>query len=315
MTARRVSLSELRRFRRCRRSWWLQFHRRLVPKRPEVVGPRPLGTRVHAALEVYYQPGTERKRSEALDQLTRMRVEDLATMTAQTDEPDVEALDKEHELAWLMVEGYLDWLDETGFDAGIEVLGVEQNMELEVEMKRSGTKYILAGRADKLIRRADGRLVIRDFKTVGNLADLPKTADLNEQGVHYWWLLERVTEWSEPIAGVEFVMLRKVKRTARAKPPFYASHEVQFNRHQLEAWGDKLHGMLLELEDTEQNLWRGWPHRLAVYPTPTRACSWDCDFLPVCAMLDDGSRAEDAIDEFYYPGDPYERYHATEQGD
>jgi len=28
---------------------------------------------------------------------------------------------------------------------------------------------------------------------------------------------------------------------------------------------------------------------LRIYPNPTRDCSWDCDFLPVCLALDDGS--------------------------
>jgi hypothetical protein len=49
-------------------------------------------------------------------------------------------------------------------------------------------------------------------------------------------------------------------------------------------------------------------HQQFVYPSPTRDCYWDCPFLQVCPMFDDGSRAEDMLAEHYTAGDPLSYY-------
>lgn len=51
------------------------------------------------------------------------------------------------------------------------------------------------------------------------------------------------------------------------------------NDHQIEAEGAKI---LLETMDMANK-------DLALYPNPTRDCSWDCDFKMACVMMDDGS--------------------------
>ena len=49
-----VSNSEISTYRQCRRKWWLAYVMRLATKRSSVVGPLPLGSRIHKALELYY---------------------------------------------------------------------------------------------------------------------------------------------------------------------------------------------------------------------------------------------------------------------
>lgn len=85
-------------------------------------------------------------------------------------------------------------------------------------------------------------------------------------------------------------MLRKVKRTAKATPPFYGRHEVCFNEEQLtNAWTHTalvLDRMVEALQTVEKG---EMYHHIAMYPNPTRDCIWDCSFLPLCPMMDDSS--------------------------
>ena len=310
MTPRRLSLSELRTFRRCRRTWWLGYHQGFQLKMPEIVGARSLGNIVHAALEAYYLPGTLRDMSVPLEQVELLRARDLERLAVEDTFGDkLKKAHDQYDLARIMVEGYVEWVEETGHDAYLDVLGVEKNLEHVVEA-RQGTPYTLAGRVDHLAQYSNTQeVIIRDYKTVANLVDLPKTASLNEQGLHYYWLLSKI-EPEMQIDSSEFVMLRKVKRTAQAKPPFYGSHKTRINRFKLDAWSRRLWGMVNDVEDAELRLAAGEDPMTVCYPNPLSTCSWDCDHLALCDMLDDGSRWEEAAAEFYAIGDPYARYNA-----
>ena len=315
MTGRRLSLSEMRQFRRCRRTWWLGYNQGQLLRYPELVGARSLGNVVHAALEAYYRPGYERDGTVALEQVQLLRAQDIGLLNAAALENApgaAEQLSKataQYDLAFTMVEGYLDWAATEGIDAHMEVLGVEENLEVPVTLE-SGAQFTFAGRADQLCRWTDtGTIRIRDYKTVANLTDLPKLAGINEQALHYWWLLDQL-QLAPRIDGVEFVMLRKVKRTARSTPPFYGAHRVSLNRHQLGAWARRLMGIAEEIAAVERRLVAGEDPMVVCFPNPMSTCSWDCDHLALCPMMDDGSRWEDAAAAFYRVGDPYARYNA-----
>jgi hypothetical protein len=108
--------------------------------------------------------------------------------------------------------------------------------------------------------------------------------------------------------GALYNMLRKVKRTARAKPPFFERIEVRHNEHELDAYRRRLLGVARDVQRAGSELTAGEDPMSVVYPNPTRTCSWDCDFFVICPMFDDGSRVDDAIASLYEEADPLTRY-------
>jgi hypothetical protein len=73
-------------------------------------------------------------------------------------------------------------------------------------------------------------------------------------------------------------------------------------------------GTINEIQALEAKLNAGHDHRQVAYPTPTKDCSWDCDFYHVCTMFDDGSRSEDMITATYVEVDPLKRYMPDNEG-
>jgi hypothetical protein len=73
--------------------------------------------------------------------------------------------------------------------------------------------------------------------------------------------------------------------------PFVRRDWIMRNEHAAEAEGTKI---LMELEDMLNP-------DLPLYPNPTRDCSWDCDFLSTCIMMDDGSDWEDNLSKEAQP--------------
>lgn len=89
-----------------------------------------------------------------------------------------------------------------------------------------------------------------------------------------------------PGQNIEFLNMLAAKETPE-QGPFVRRDWVYRNEHSIEAQGVKI---LLELEDMLNP-------NLPLYPNPTRDCSWDCSFLDLCIMLDDGSEWEYLLDE------------------
>jgi hypothetical protein len=122
-------------------------------------------------------------------------------------------------------------------------------------------------------------------------------------------LLERMTQPKEQhVTGGVYNMLRKVKRSAAAKPPFYMREMIHHNDHELRNFWLRLYGTLSSMVEIEERLNNGEDHRIVAYPSPMSTCAWDCDFRAVCPMFDDGSHAEGVIESAYRVHDPYARY-------
>ena len=104
---RRFSNSELRTWKRCRRKWWLSYYRRLRWNIVDTAGkPMTLGTRVHRALEIYYDPSAWSD-GEPADACLRALHDSIAADIAKRPDQETEILD-EAALAVLMIEGYLE---------------------------------------------------------------------------------------------------------------------------------------------------------------------------------------------------------------
>lgn len=312
---RMLTNGEIQTFKHCRRRWWLSWHRGLRLKTQPQVGPAPLGTRVHEALAGWYVPVGEtpvdpretlEKRIQ-LDEMTLLRstAEQDSSIVAET----LKQFSSEADMARAMVEGYVEWLAETGADAEFHVIAPEVVLQAVMELSEDLT-ILLQGKLDVRVQR-DHDLVrlFLDHKTVGDFKTPARILPMDEQMKHYHVLEEAQDSFDGTRTdGAIYNMLRKVKRTASATPPFYERLPIMHNAHTIETFRERLKGEALTIDHTERMLGEGVAHQVIAYPSPSRDCTWKCEFTALCTMLDDGSRAEDFITEHYDTVNPLDRY-------
>jgi len=290
----------------CRRRWWLTYYRRLKPKLQNYTGALALGSRIHEALDRYYTSGMERDLLEIHAELVKEDIDKLNKEYRDTTELETEA-----ELGRVMLEGYLEWIELEGIDAELEMISTEEI----IERPMLDGKVILQGKIDMRVRRKiDGVRMFRDFKTVGgSFAEFGSIAHMNEQVLTYMTLEEAQNQNGERSEGGIFTMLRKVKRGAYAKPPFYDQIEVRHNRFALRSFYQRLEGVLEDMMRVREGLDAGESHYKLAYPKPSRECKWKCQFFAICPLIDDGSAAEAAISDAFESSDPYGYYGIEEK--
>ncbi len=301
----RISNSEIQTFKDCRRRWWLTYYRRLKPKVQDFTGALALGSRIHEALDRHYSTGQDLVEAHA-----DLVAEDLKKLTDSYR--DTSKLETEAELGRIMLEGYLEWVEHEGIDAELEMISTEEILERPM----MDGKVMLQGKIDMRVRRKiDGARMIRDFKTVGgSFADFGSMAHMNEQVKTYMLLDEaQGSEDGTRTDGAIFTMLRKVKRGAYAKPPFYDQISVRHNRFTLRAFLEQLEGTLTDMLRVRDALDEGGSHYANAYPTPTKDCKWKCQFFAICPLFDDGSAAEAALSDSFVSSDPYGYYGIEEK--
>ena len=301
----RLSNSEIQIFKDCRRRWWLTYYRRLKPKYQDMTGALALGSRIHQALDDHYSKGIPLLKAHS----------DLVEIDKQlllVDFRDVSNLETEAELGRVMLEGYEQWVEENGIDAELEIISTEETIIAPL----FGGEVELQGKLDMRVRRKlDGVRMFRDFKTVGgSLAEFSNMAHMNEQVMTYMLLEATKVDEKERSDGGIFTLLKKVRRTAAAKPPFYDQIEIRHNVFTLRSFWNRIHGTITDLMKSRKALDAGENHQFVVYPRPSRDCKWKCQFFAICPMFDDGSAAEQAISEMYEESDPYAYYNTDKKG-
>lgn len=311
---RYFSNSEIQTFKDCRRKWWLSYYRGLTPKEHKFLGPLAIGGRIHRALQDWYVPITQ-WRLDPRDGIELHIASDLNVIhnTYGNEPPEnfMKQFFKEADLERIILDGYMDWLEETGADEPYQIIAPEEYIEMPWSTERFDDRIaMLIGRLDVRIRHLrSGMTFFMDHKTLASI-DTPLLVS-DEQMLMYTLLLKSVVG---DTAGAIYNMLKKVRRSATAKPPFFNRVEVSYNRHQVNTFVRHLGIILEEISSVEEKLSRTkepWniEHHDVIYPRPTRDCSWKCDFYKVCSMFDDGSRVEDMISEHYKEIDPLAYYH------
>lgn len=309
-TVRLVSNSEVQTFKQCRRKWWLAWYRGLTPRKKAVQSIASTGTRLHIALDALYATGSA---VEAWQALTDAQEADRATASAQEFPPD---LSKDLDLEAAMLEGYIEWLEETGADSSLEVVSTESYVEAEfLEGNGKIPPVRLIGRIDLRVQdRRSGRRAFMDHKSVQAFKP-PVLLGMDEQLLHYHLLEFLNTDSADARCDAAYYnMLRRVKRGPRSKPPYFKRETVSFNQHELESYTNRLAGVITDIQRLESDI-REEPAiaRHLTYPTPHRDCLWKCPFLKVCRMFDDGSRVEAALEEMYEVGDPLAYYQGEQE--
>lgn len=301
----RLSNSELQTFKDCRRRWWLTYYRGLKPKYQDMTGPLAMGSRIHAALDAHYAKGVPllTAHAELIEQDKQLLLKDFR---------DVSNLETEGELGRIMLEGYEQWVEENGIDAELEMISTEE----QIVASLFNGEVELQGKLDMRVRRkADGVRMFRDFKTVGgSLSEFANMAHMNEQVMTYMLLESTKLDEKERSEGGIFTLLKKVRRTAAAKPPFYDQIEIRHNIFTLRSFWNRIHGTITDLMRVRHALDVGESHAFNAYPKPSRDCKWKCQFFAICPMFDDGSAAEQALSEMYEETDPYAYYDTEKKG-
>lgn len=300
----RLSNSELQVFKDCRRKWWLTYYRRLQPKYKDMTGALAFGSRIHAALDDHYAKGIPLLKAHA-------DLVDTDRQTLLAEFQDTHQLEQEAEMGRIMLEGYEQWVTENGIDAELEVISTEE----QIVAPLFNGQVELQGKLDMRVRRkADGVRMFRDFKTVGgSLSDFANLAPMNEQVLTYMLLESTKKDEAERSEGGIFTLLKKVKRTANARPPFYDQIEVRHNIFTMRSFWNRIHGTISDLMNVRNALDTGAEPAYVAYPRPTRDCKWKCQFFAICPMFDDGSAAEQAISDAYEVADPYAYYDTTDK--
>jgi len=302
----RLSNSELRLFRRCRRSWWLSYYRRLTPISEPNTGARAVGDRIHRALRWHYH-GDTALRVDVRDAIENVIAFDWQAICDRYPESEMvpsdvaDAFKKESDLERIMVEGYVEWLAETGEDSDLQVVGSEQFLEAELP----GMPNVrLVGKIDARVRRvSDGLRLFMDHKTLGAFGAAVRMLPLDEQMLFYM-TLERYQDENVRCVGALYNMMRRVKRTATATPPFYKRVEVHHSVVELDAFEVRLRGVVHDLLALRERLDAGVSPNLVAYPLPDSDCTYRCNFNRHCSMFDDGSRVESALAAYFVEGDP-----------
>ena len=310
----RLSNSEISAYRRCQRKWYLGTYRRLKPRAKEAPGSSlHVGNLVHDGLAAYYADRT-------VDPVAF--VEEAIDLEAAANPEFSGDLEKERALVSAMMTGYLEWLEESGADGDLVVTGSEIRVEVPLKVLEDGTQVNLLSKLDAPVERiSDGAKLALEHKTVSSL-DQPlslaklDTQFLTEHLARFLW--ERMNEVTDDEAydkchGILVNMLRKVKRTASAKPPFYARQDVTHNIHELRNHWRHVLAYARQIHQATARLDKGDAHQAVCPPSPRRECTWDCPFFKVCVMADDGSDFEGALAALYEERDPLERYEGAEE--
>lgn len=313
---RRYTNSEIKTWKRCHREWYLGYFRALTRTRQEVAGkPATLGTRVHRVLRHLYDP-TRLENDDYVIACLRDWIEaDVVEYPEQEKE-----IREEGNLALLMVEGYLEWLAEEGADEGLDFVAAEERVEVDLgQLDNALQDVALLAKVDARVQRiVDGAVAFLDHKTVQSFPS-PGLLAMDEQMRFYGLVLflRALVEGREDrIDGALYNMLRKVKRTARAKPPFYRREPIRWNVHVLRDFWQRVIGTIEEIRRAEDALHAGAHPSHVAAPNPSRDCEWRCQFYPVCSLLDDASiDSELVIRSSYSESDPLARYDDATEGE
>lgn len=297
----KITQSDLAAFKRDRRVWFLKTYLGLRPKRVQAVGPLVLGSIVHAALEARYKFG------EDMMPWYQAEVQRQGTEFAALD-PYFQwsAWHKQAEQGRIMLEGYVEWIDEGNLDVRYRQWAIEHLLQVHTEY--DGTPVVLTGKADMIVRDTlTDELMVWDWKTSAQIDRTVRQAHSTEQLPFYISLL-KAQEPTERIGGAAFNILLKSKRTDRAKPPFYHREFVNYDRYALAARQASIDGTIRDYVRVVNELNAGVTEPLRTAYANPGVISFDTDLNSLIDVMDTGGNVTGIIRSQYQQIDPYGRY-------
>lgn len=330
MTAIGISQSEVNMWKRCPRRALVEYGLGMLPASQNPASTRDQGLRWHSAMEGWYGPARLQP-SFTLDVLYGMAVEQY---------PDNEKdLRTAHELARIMADGYLKIVDDEGWDAHLQV--VEPEAEVRVPLPGWEGIVDLRAKLDQVVLdTGTGLYYFLDHKTAADF-EREEMIEMDPQMRLYSLIAWLATQGTVPligqapeiIPGRPLVMggivrtARRVKRTAKARPPFYMNTTFRHSPEQLAATLLSTQQVVSEIMAARRKLdelhRRGgtpeqlhWLQLTAFRPTPIlHECARMCPLAKgLCQAMDRGLGWQDMLwqGSGFVSGDPYARY--TRQG-
>lgn len=309
-----ISNSELQTWARCPRKWLIAYYLQYQPADEAPTGSRNGGIRVHTALEGMYGYG-----------LDPVAVLGILFAEAIEAHPDYEnELLAERELYSTMVEGYVEWLAETGKDADQVVIATEA----DVTVPCPGIEgVLLRARLDQRFRNGAGLIGFMDYKT-GSF-ERHEILELDVQ-MRFYCLIEYLRmqgQMGNIPTGGQVTTLRRVKRTSTSKPPYYQRDPFWYSPEIMASTLVRVQKLVREILSARQSLdWvysqdmtvPEWQQLLDItqrsvcrnVPILTD-CSWSCPLASgLCAAMDDGSDWGSILVRSgrYVQADPYAHY-------
>lgn len=302
---KRLTNSEIKTWKTCPRMWYLSYYCCLGKKDVDFNRPLSIGSRTHDCLAAYYDP---QRRLDPLKWLDASLAKDLAEYPAFEDE-----LKKEGDLCRAMLEGYVEWLQETGADQGLRLIATEGAREVPLEPNTLPGVTLLTKLDARVLRESDGARLALEHKTVGDLSTPLQLLQLDQQLLTEHLVevmaLRREGRDDEAAQGVMYNMLRKVKRTVRAKPPFYGRETVMHNKAELRHHWMHVYETARQIMSAVERLNAGEDHHFVCPPNPDLKNSrWNNPFIKLYLLMDDGSDWEAAAADLYEVINPLERY-------
>jgi PD-(D/E)XK nuclease superfamily len=298
-----VTQSDLASFTTDRLGWFFGVYLSLKSREPVVTGAACLGTRLHAALERFYGYG-----HPLMESYQRVVDRELERLVLDRTWFDQDEWQREVELGRVMLEGYLEWLEETNADENLEVISAEEKLTAIIDVE--GTPVELKGKVDCRMRDlSTGNALIMDWKTTAAFERLITVAPQAPQLLTYCTLSQLVYKDDPDNAAQDamYTMFRRVGRGPRAKPPFYMRIEVHHSQTRLRNFYIQLYGMLRDYKNAVQALDEGVDFRMIAYPNPNPWSKYS-PYRHIIELMNDGSRVEDLIADQFHQTDPHARY-------
>lgn len=261
-------------------------------------GALSLGSRVHAAVELYHRDGMDPVDAHtSLAQEARVRTENAPQFVRDQLEVDI-LVGTNCAMAyrrWMYTENpYADW----------EVIGIERT----VETPMLNGRVILRGKIDLLLKgtgKNAGQILLDDLKTV---APTRIDAAQNHALRSYQHAIYASTLQAQDgieVTKARYVHLKKVRDLSRVPEPVVVT-PVPVLRRTTAVSMDFIERMLVEMEalirKDSPELW---------YPYPQDSCSW-CDYRNPCLLATEGRGVESrALADKYQHGIRLNRYYAA----
>lgn len=299
-----ITQSDLAAFKRDRRIWFLKTYLGIRARTVKTSSPLVLGTLVHAALEDRYVNGT--------DILVAFHNACLqAEIEYRSEDPyfDEAGWLKQAEMGRVMLEGYEEWLDTEHIDSNITTLDIEKLVRFATVY--DGVPVTLTGKVDHVVQdKLTGEILIYDWKTCADLERMTRQAHTTEQ-LPFYMTLQQAMDPANRVGGAAFTMLKKSKRTDRAKPPFYRRETVRYSPQALESRQDGIDGAIRDYVRVITQLHEGTnkPMRYA-YPNPG-VLQFDRELDPIIDVMDNGGHVGAIVTAQFSQVNPYIRYGAT----
>lgn len=310
-----TSYSDLTRHDMCARSWWLGAYLALRPVDAVRTGPLPFGSRIHLALEVTAKRDAWDR--EAIGDVWNILMEREFDAVRESGGYE-KNLVTESKMGYAMLTNFVEWREQTHQAAKYKIIGVEskygEHIDLTLPDGRT-VKVLFRGKLDVLEQRqADGAIIIVDWKTAANLAEVTlRTQELSVQGPMYFMLVEMDSGDTQWLWGVSYVMLRKVAHGPTSKPPYYTRLDVQITPDRMAAARRNLIGKTIKAIQTGERLAAGEDPDIAAPYSVGWYCH-SCPFRQPCGLMQRGNQAgaRDLLHDRFEEGDIFERYNREE---